>query len=292
MINEQEILKKVLKIEIHAKFFAQQLFTGKYASSFKGKGIEFSEVRPYAPGDDVRSIDWNITARMNYPYVKEFTEERQLSVIFMLDIGASMLFGTSDKLKREFATEVASLLAWTSARNGDKAGLILFSGGIEKYIPPRKGRFHIMRIIREMLYAEPEDRGSDIQGALEFASKVFRKRSIIFLFSDFFSFDSAAKLRILSLRHDIVGLRVTDRAEETLPECGMTGVKDSVSAQSCFADFSSPVSRRIFARRVAAEERMIGSLFSSAGCDLLKLKTDEDYIPPLLNLFRTRSRRR
>jgi len=243
MIDEKEILKKVLKIEIHARFLAEQLFTGKYASSFKGKGIEFSQVRPYTPGDDVRSIDWNITARMNYPYIKEFTEERQLSVVFMLDIGASMLFGTSDKTKREFASEVASLLAWTSARNGDKAGLILFSGGIEKYIPPRKGRFHIMRIIREMLYAEPGDRGSDIQGALEFASRVLGKRSIIFVFSDFFGFDTAHELSILSAKHDVVGLRVRDNAEEKLPGCGMIRIKDSESARSCFADFSSSPAR-------------------------------------------------
>jgi len=292
MIDEKEILKKVLKIEIHARFLAEQLFTGKYASSFKGKGIEFSQVRPYTPGDDVRSIDWNITARMNYPYIKEFTEERQLSVVFMLDIGASMLFGTSDKTKREFATEVASLLAWTSARNGDKAGLILFSGGIEKYIPPRKGRFHIMRIIREMLYAEPEARGSDIHGALEFASRVLRKRSIIFVFSDFFSFDTAHKLSILSAKHDVVGLRVRDNAEEKLPGCGMVRIKDSESARSCFSDFSSYSVRKIFSERVRAEELMLISLFNSAGCDLLKLNTGEDYVPPLLNLFRTRSRRR
>ncbi|MCD6312117.1 MAG: DUF58 domain-containing protein [Elusimicrobia bacterium] len=292
MINEKEIFKKVLKIEIHARFLADQLFTGKYSSSFKGKGIEFSEVRPYAPGDDVRSIDWNITARMNYPYVKEFTEERQLSVLFMLDIGASMHFGTTDKSKREFASEVASLLAWTSARNGDKVGLILFSGSVEKYIPPRKGRFHIMRIIREMLYAEPEGRGSDIQGAVEFASGVFRKRSIIFLFSDFFGFDSARKLKILSARHDVVGLRVRDRSEEKLPDCGMAAVKDSESAKNFFVDFSSPAVRKIFSERVRAEELMLDSLFHSAGCDLLKLNTDKEYIKPLLNLFRTRSRRR
>ncbi|MBA3066471.1 DUF58 domain-containing protein [bacterium] len=292
MINEKEIFKKVLKIEIYARFLAQQLFTGKYASSFKGKGIEFSEVRPYTPGDDVRSIDWNITARMNYPYIKEFTEERQLSVLFMLDIGASMHFGTSDKSKREFASEIASLLAWTSARNGDKAGLILFSGAIEKYIPPRKGRFHIMRIIREMLYAEPNGRGSDIHGALEFASRVFRKRSIIFVFSDFFGFDTARKLRILASRHDVVGVRVRDKSEETLPNCGIVRIKDSESARSSYADFSSPSSRKIFSEKARAEGLLLSSLFNSAGCDLLKLDTEKDYISPLLNLFRTRSRRR
>ena len=292
MISEKEILKKVLKIELCARFLAQQLFTGKYASSFKGRGIEFSEVRPYMPGDDVRSIDWNITARMNAPYIKEFTEERQLSVVFMLDIGASMHFGTSQKMKREYASEVASLLAWTSSRNGDKAGLILFSAGIEKYIPPRKGRFHIMRIIREMLYAEPSSRGSDIQGALEFASRVFRKKSIIFIFSDFFTMDDARKLRILSSKHDVIGLRVRDRAEIRLPASGMARIKDSVSARSCFADFSSYSSRKIFSERIDAEERMLDSLFNSAGSDLLKLTTDDDYVPPLLNLFRMRSRRR
>ena len=203
-----------------------------------------------------------------------------------------MHFGTSQKMKREYASEVASLLAWTSSRNGDKAGLILFSAGIEKYIPPRKGRFHIMRIIREMLYAEPSSRGSDIQGALEFASRVFRKKSIIFIFSDFFTMDDARKLRILSSKHDVIGLRVRDRAEIRLPASGMARIKDSVSARSCFADFSSYSSRKIFSERIDAEERMLDSLFNSAGSDLLKLTTDDDYVPPLLNLFRTRSRRR
>jgi len=292
MLTEKEIFKKILKIEIYTRFLASQLFTGKYTSSFRGKGIEFAEVRPYSVGDDVRNIDWNITARMNYPYIKEYTEERQLSMVFLMDISASMHFGTGSRSKRELVSEVASLLSWTAAKNGDKAGLILCTDGIEKYIPPRKGRFHILRIIREMLYSRPESRASNLSSALEFATKVFRKKIIIFVFSDFFGFDGDRELRILSRKHDVIGVRVLDPGEVNLPPCGISSLKDTETGRRHFANLSSDFVRKKYGDYVNDEDTRLKKLFSSAGCDLLQLGTERDYITTLLNFFRSRARRR
>ncbi|PIU18882.1 MAG: DUF58 domain-containing protein [Elusimicrobia bacterium CG08_land_8_20_14_0_20_44_26] len=292
MLTEKEIFQKILKIELYTRFLADQLFSGKYTSSFKGRGVEFSEVRPYVAGDDIRSIDWNITARMNYPYIKEFVEERQLSILLLIDLSASMYFGTGEKLKRELISEVASLLSWTALRNNDKVGLILFTDRIEKYIPPRKGRFHVLRIIREILYFNPVGRHSDISCAMDFASRIFRKKSIMFAFSDFFGGVPEKFIKILSKKHDFIGVRILDAAEEKLPSCGICEIKDTETGKTSFVNFSSPAVRKKYDNFFASESEAIKKIFSSAGCDLLFLRTDKEYIPALLNLFRSRARRR
>jgi len=291
-MDDKEIFKRVLKIEIYTRFLADQFFTGRYTSTFKGKGIEFAEVRPYVPGDDIRSIDWNITARMNAPYVKEFVEERQLSIILLIDLSASVHFGTTEKFKSELISELASLLSWTAVRNNDKVGLILFTDRVEKYIPPRKGRFHILRIIREILYFKPEHRGSGVSQAMEFANRVFRKKSVVFCFSDFFLMDFEKQLRILSSRHDVVGVRVLDPKEVELPNCGICEVKDTETGEAAFMNFSAGHVREKYKMFFDAERERLKKIFSKSSCDLLELTTDKEYITTLLNFFRARAKRR
>ncbi|MFH1958490.1 MAG: DUF58 domain-containing protein [bacterium] len=291
-MDDKEIFRRVLKIEIYTRFLADQFFTGRYTSTFKGKGIEFAEVRPYVPGDDIRSIDWNITARMNAPYVKEYVEERSLSIILLIDLSASVHFGTTEKFKRELVSELASLLSWTAVRNNDKVGLVLFTDRVEKYIPPRKGRFHILRIIREILYFKPEHRASGISQAMEFASRVFRKKSIVFCFSDFFDADFEKQLRILSSRHDVIGIRVLDPKEIELPGCGICEVKDTETGDVSFLNFSARTVREKYKIFFDGERARLKKIFAGASCDLLELRTDREYITTLLNFFRARAKRR
>ncbi|MCD6412806.1 MAG: DUF58 domain-containing protein [Elusimicrobia bacterium] len=292
MEDEKEIFRKILKIDIYTRHLADQFFAGKYTSTFKGKGIEFAEVRPYVVGDDVRNIDWNITARMNFPFVKEFVEERQMSIVFIIDLSASVRFGTIEKFKRRLFSEISALLAWTALRNDDKVSLILFTDEVERYIPPGKGRFHILRIIREILYFNPRGRGSSVSSALEFASRIFRKRSVVFVFSDFFEQNFEKELRILSRKHDVIGVNVRDPREIDLPDCGLCRVKDPETGGEFLVDFSNYLLRKRYADFVASEKERLKKLFSSVGCDLLSLRTDEEYIPHLLRFFNSRAKRR
>jgi len=293
MIDEKEILKKITKVEIYTRFLADHFFAGRYSSSFKGRGIEFANVRPYVFGDDVKTIDWNITARMNYPFVKEFVEERQLSILFLVDLSPSMLFGTGEKTKREFVTEIVALLSWTAIRNNDKVGVAFFTDRVEKYIPPRKGRFHILRIIRELLYFNPSEEGSSVSSALEFASRVSKKRSVVFCISDFLNAQNIEKnLRILRHNHDVIGIRVLDPKEEILPDCGLCEIADTETQETLLLNLSSYSTKKAWEKYAKEDEERIKKTFARASCDYLKMDVEKDYIAELLKFFKLRAMRR
>jgi uncharacterized protein (DUF58 family) len=267
------------------------MFAGQYHSVFKGRGMNFEEVREYAPGDEIRSIDWNVTARMNAPYIKKYTEEREMTVMLLVDVSASGIFGSVELSKRELAAEVASILAFSAINNNDKVGLILFTDRIELFIPPKKGRLHTLRLIREMLYFEPEGRGTDLAGALDYLNLVVSRRSVVFMISDFLAPDFTKALTVSSKRHDLVAMPVIDKGESELPNVGIITLEDAETGEQIDVNTSSKAVRR--ALREINDDRLadLEYLLRSRRVDIVRLTTTEDYLISLRNFFEQRERR-
>ncbi len=291
-MDTRELIRKVRKIEIKTRGLSRHLFAGEYLSAFKGRGIAFSEVREYQYGDDVRSIDWNVTARLNQPYVKVFEEERELTVLIMADISQSSLFGTVHDTKRALMTEISAVLAFSAMLNKDKVGAILYSDRVEQYIPPKKGRSHILRIIREFLEAQSEGRGTSTLSALEFMMNVMKKRAIVFLLSDFAEEGYADALRHAARRHDVVGIRMYDQREEQLPSGGLVPVRDLESGQISWVDLGSGRFRRAYEQHYRNRVAYFRESFARSGADTLDVATGSDYVKALLGFFRQRDKRR
>ena len=286
---DEDILKKVRKIEIKARGLSQQMFSGEYHSAFKGRGMAFSEVREYQYGDDVRNIDWNVTARLAHPYVKIFEEERELTVMLQVDVSGSNRFGTHNQFKEELAAEVAATLAFSAIANNDKVGVILFSDRIEKFIPPKKGRSHILRIIRELITFRPESNGTDIGQALGYFTNVIKKRCTTFLLSDFYDTGYTDALKIATGKHDIVALRLVDRREQELSNLGLIKFYDPESTETVWVDTGSASVRRVVNARQAEHERQVEETMKRYGVDMATIYTGEDFVKPLRNLLSRRN---
>lgn len=283
-----ELLKKVRKIEIRSRGLTRQIFAGEYHSAFRGRGMAFSEVREYQFGDDIRSIDWNVTARFGHPYVKIFEEERELTVMLLVDVSRSGDFGTVSSTKRELMTEIAAVLAYSVIANNDKVGLMLFSDRVEKYIPPKKGRGHMLRIIREMLSYEPQVSGTSLAEPLRYLTNVIRKRCTAFILSDFMAPPFVESLRIASGKHDMVALRITDRREKEIPDVGFMKVTDPETGRENWIDTSSARIRKEYASLWKRHDETVSNTFVSCGVDVATISTGEDYIKPLISLFKHR----
>ena len=286
---DEEIIKKVRKIEIKARGLSQQMFSGEYHSAFKGRGMAFSEVREYQYGDDVRSIDWNVTARLAHPYVKIFEEERELTVMLLVDVSGSGRFGTHNQFKEELAAEVAATLAFSAIANNDKVGVLLFSDRIEKFIPPKKGRSHILRIIRELITFRPESNGTDISQALGYFSNVIKKRCTTFLLSDFYDRGYADALKLVAGRHDLIALRLVDCREERMENLGMVKFYDPESTQTLWVDTGNAAVRRAVDARMDSHTREVEDTMRRYGVDMATMHTGEDFVKPLRTLFARRS---
>ncbi|MBT5089516.1 MAG: DUF58 domain-containing protein [Flavobacteriales bacterium] len=291
-MSTSSLLKKVRKIEIKTKGLSNHIFAGEYHTAFKGKGMAFSEVREYQPGDDIRSIDWNVTARYKAPFVKVFEEEREMTVMLLIDVSASGNFGTQEQFKRELATELAAILAFSAIKNNDKVGVIFFTNKVEQFIPPKKGKSHILRIIRTVLAFEPKGKGTDIAGVLEYFSTVIKKRSICFILSDFMSKEFDRPLKIASKKHDLVALRIHDTREDTLPNVGLVPMQDAETEKMLFVDTSSKKVRDNFAKNRTQAIEKLYKLFPASGVDLIDITTGTDYVKPLINFFKTRGKRK
>lgn len=283
-----ELLKKVRKIEIKTKRLSKHLFAGQYHSAFKGKGMTFSEVREYQYGDNLRDIDWNVTARFNHPFVKVYEEERELTVILLIDVSASRIFGTRNQLKDDLITELAALLSISAISNNDKIGVIFFSDRIEKFIPPKKGKTHALRIIREMLDFEPQGKGTNISEALRYLTKVIRKRCSAFLISDFMDDDFQDAVSIAGRKHDLIALKIYDQRETEMPSLGLIRLKDAESGKERWIDTSSRSEREFYKQHWLQQDKMQEAVFKRAGINYCKLQTGEDYVKPLIQLFKTR----
>lgn len=283
-----DIIRKVRKIEIKTKSLTQNIFAGEYHSAFKGRGMAFSEVREYQVGDDVRNIDWNVTARFNHPFVKVFEEERELTVILLIDVSNSGSFGTKSQFKQELITEIAAVLAFSAINNNDKIGVILFSDSIEKFIPPQKGRKHILRIIRELLDCNPKGKGTNISEALRYLTNAIKKRSTVFVISDFIDSDFSKALRIARYKHDLVALRVYDRHEAELPNIGFVKFMDTESQKVEWVDTSSAKVRKHFRAKWKQYDQNLNETFRKTGVDWASVTTGHDYVKPLIQLFKRR----
>ncbi|MEE9147914.1 MAG: DUF58 domain-containing protein [Candidatus Tectomicrobia bacterium] len=286
-----DLLKHVRQIHIRTRRLVYDVFAGQYHSTFKGRGMEFAEVREYVPGDDARTIDWNVTARLGQPYVKQYVEERELTVMLLVDLSASGQFGSVRKLKTEIATELCAVLALSAITNHDKVGLILFTDRIEKFIPPQKGKHHVLRVIREVLYFQPQRRGTDVGLALEYLRTISRRRSVSFLVSDFLASDYETPLRIAHRRHDIIPISITDRRELSLPRLGFMTLQDLETGAYLVVDTSSAAVRRQYQQRREAAVAQRRQLFRSLGIDAIEVHTDEPFITPLMRFFRQREQR-
>jgi len=291
-MNTSALLKKVRRIEIKTRGLSNHIFAGEYHTAFKGTGMAFSEVREYQPGDDLRSIDWNVTARYNAPFVKVFEEEREMTVMMLVDVSASGNFGTSEQFKRELATELAAILAFSAIKNNDKVGVIFFTDKVEQFIPPKKGKSHILRIIREILAFQPNGKTTDIAGALEYFNSVIKKRSICFILSDFISPAFDKPLKIASKKHDLIGLRIHDKREDSLPNIGLVPMQDAETEEMILVDTSNKKMRADFSKNRLKKTESLKKLFPASGVDLIDITTGTDYVKPLINFFKTRGRRR
>ena len=288
----EELMRQVRRLEIMTSRAVNEAFAGEYQSAFRGRGMEFDEVREYQPGDDVRSIDWNVTARTGRPFIKRYVEERELNVVLMVDLSASGAFGTAQRLKKETATELAAVLAFAATRKNDRISLVGFTDEVELFLPPRKGRRHVLRVIRELVNFEPVLAGTNIAGALEHVTHLLNKRSVIFLISDFLDDDYERPLRLLHRRHDVVALRVVDPREETLPPAGLIDVIDAEQGRIFTIDASSPRVRRKFAADARARAQAHQNIMRRLGVDHATITSGEPYTQTLLQLFRRREHRR
>ncbi len=286
-----ELLRKVRRIEIRSRRLVNNLFVGQYHAVFRGRGIEFSEVREYVPGDDVRTIDWNVTARLGAPFIKKFVEERELSVLLLVDVSASGAFGTAAQTKREIAAEITALLALSAIDNQDRVGLLAFSDQIEKYIAAGKGQRHVLRVVRELLSLQPRGRGTSIGAALDYASKILNRRSVIFVVSDFVdNADYERQLRVLARRHDVVAITITDPRELELPDIGLLELQDAESGENIVIDSSDPQVRDYYRRQVDAQREQRQRLFRRNSIDAIEVSTASSYVEPLMAFFRRRER--
>lgn len=287
----REILKKVRRIQIFTTRMVQDVFAGEYQSVFKGRGMEFEEVREYQPGDDVRTIDWNVTARTGNPYVKIYREERELTVMLLADVSASGAFGTVRQRKADLIAEFCAVLAFAAINNNDRIGLILFTDRVEKYIPPKKGVTHVLRVIRELLYHSPRGRGTDIAVALEFLSRVTTRQTVSFLVSDFFASGYERALGIAAKRHDLIAVAVSDPRERSLPDVGIMELEDPETGERAAVDTGDRGLREAFARITAGREQARDELFASRGIDCIRVDTAEPYVKELMRFFKARERR-
>jgi uncharacterized protein (DUF58 family) len=290
-METSELLKKVRQIEIKTRGLSRNIFAGEYHSAFKGRGMAFAEVREYQFGDDIRNIDWNVTARYNHPYVKVFEEERELTVMLLIDVSGSRDFGTAEKLKKNVITEIAAILSFSAIQNNDKIGVIFFSETIEKFIPPKKGKSHILRIIRELINFQPEKRGTDITEAVRYLTNAIKKRCTAFVISDFMDEKPEIEqaLSIANNKHDVVALRIYDRREQELPPIGMVKLKDAETGKYIWVDSSSSRTRKLYSDWWKKQDKRLDSLFIKCGVDYTSVNTSEDYIKSLVALFKKRA---
>lgn len=287
----KDILKQIRQIEIRSGKLVNEIFAGQYSSVFKGRGMEFNEVREYMPGDDVRTIDWNVTARYGRPFIKKFVEEREMTVILLVDASASQKFGTVSKFKSELAAEISSVLAFSAIKNNDRVGMVIFTDKIEKVILPKKGRNHILRLVREILFFKPEGRGTDIAQALEYLNEVWRRKAVVFLVSDFndSGFDKA--LRVTSRKHDLVALDISDPREKLIAGAGLVDMEDPETGKRVIVDTDDREFTDNYAAKINAKQETLEKTFNSAKMDYINLSTDKSYIMPLIQFFKRREKR-
>ena len=287
-MDTKELLKKVRKIEIKTRRLSDHIFGGEYHSTFKGRGMTFYEVRQYQFGDDVRNIDWNVTARTNQPHVKVFEEERELTMVLMVDISGSELFGTEQQFKNEIITEISATLAFSATQNNDKIGLILFSDEIELYIPPKKGRSHVLRIIRELIELKPKSKGTNIAEALKFMRNVMKKKAIVFVLSDFIADDYKQTLKIAANKHDVTGIRIYDKSEETIPNLGIVQMQDQESGELMLVNTTSKKVRQNYNKFYNDKVSYYKDSFAKSGAGTIDCRVDESYVKKLLGYFKRR----
>ena len=290
-METSDLLKKVRKIEIKTRGLSNQIFSGEYHSAFKGRGMAFSEVREYQYGDDIRAIDWNVTARFNHPYIKIFEEERELTVMLLIDVSGSNEFGTQKQLKQEVITEVAAVLAFSAIQNNDKVGVIFFSNKIEKFISPKKGRSHILRIIRELIDFKPDNKETSITEGLRYFRNAIKKRCTAFLISDFIDNKFEDAMKISNRKHDVIAVRILDKRESEIPSIGLMKVKDAETGEIKWIDTSNAEIRKNYSKWWKEKEQKLKEIFNKSGVDFVNIKTEEDYIKPLSSLFRKREAR-
>lgn len=287
----REIIKKIQRIRIYTNRMVSDVFAGEYQSVFKGRGMEFEEVREYQPGDEVRDIDWNVTARMGRPFVKKFVEERELTVMLLVDASASSQFGTRCRFKSELAAELCAVLAFSAIRNKDRVGLIVFTDRIEKFVPPRKGSRHVLRVIREVLYFKPEGKKTDIALALDYLNKVTTRRTVAFLVSDFQVSGYEQALRIANKRHDLISVMITDPREEEIPPVGFIRLRDAESGEEILVDSRDQNLHRFYRERSRKEKEDTLKIFRAGNVDCIRVSTDKPYVTELMRFFRQRERR-
>ncbi len=287
----KEILKKVKRIEIQTRGLVNDVFSGEYHSVFKGRGMEFAEVREYQIGDDIRTIDWNVTARMGHPFVKVFDEERELTVMLVVDVSSSSDFGTVEQMKGEIAAEICALLAFSAIKNNDKVGLIIFSDRVEKYVAPKKGKSHVLRVIRELLYHKPQGHQTNITEALEFLSRVTQRRAVVFLVSDFIASGYEKALQIANKRHDLVTITITDPREQVLPSIGLVELEDAETGETFLVDTGDADLRDEFSSQAEQRKQDRESVFKSMNIDTVNINTQQSYIDPLIRFFKMRAKR-
>jgi len=286
-----EILKKIRRIEIISKKTSKEIFAGEYHSAFKGRGMEFSEVREYIPGDDIRFIDWNVSSRMGKFYVKQFVEERELTVILAIDLSASLNFFSGTKSKKEIAAEISAIISFTAMLNNDKVGLLIFTDKIEKFIPPKKGKIHLLRILREILTFEPEGKGTSIDNGLVYLNKVIKKKAIIFLISDFIDQDFSKSLKISSQKHDLIAINISDLREIAPPQKGLFIFKDYESGEEFFVDFNSPEVKKKFIKILNKNQNFLEELFKKYNIDFVNINSEKNYEKPLFEFFLERRKK-
>jgi uncharacterized protein (DUF58 family) len=291
-METSDIIKRIRKIEITTRNMVNDLFSGEYHSLFKGQGLEFSEVREYMEGDSFRQIDWNVTARHGHPYIKKFEETRELNVMFLVDSSASTLFGTRSYLKSELITEIIAVLSFSALNNNDKVGLLLFTDEVEKYIPPRKGKKSALRILRDILYFEPKNVKTSITKAVEYIYRLIKKRSIIFVISDFLDKDYSDSLKLLAKKHDVIALRITDPAENELPNAGILKLQDPETGETMMINSSSSSVRERYSKAIQKQETELIERFRRIKVDMVNLTTDKPYAPELMKFFKFRIRMR
>lgn len=287
----KELARKIRVLQITTRKVVNDVLAGEYGSVFRGRGMEFEEVREYMPGDEIRSIDWNVTARTGHPYVKRFVEERELTVMFLVDLSASGAFGSVHKLKNEIAAELCALLAFSAVKNNDKVGLLVFTDRVEMFIPPKKGTKHVLRVIRELLSFRPRPASTDIEGALDYLGRVTTKRAVVFLVSDFQAEGFERKMRVLGKRHDLIAVTIVDPREVRLPDVGLIELEDSETGETVLVDTSSAAVRKRYERLGREEQARLKDLFNSMGVDQIEVMTDRDYVPKLISFFRAREKR-
>jgi uncharacterized protein (DUF58 family) len=286
----KEVLQKVRRIEIRTRSIVDSILSGEYQSVFKGRGMEFSEVRTYTEGDDVRSIDWNVTARMGQPYVKRYVEERELTVMLCVDASLSGHFGSVERFKDEIGVELCALLAFSAIKNNDRVGLIIFTSEVEKYIPPKKGKNHVLRVIRELLYFRPKKSGTDVSAALGYLSRVLTKKSVVFCVSDFIASGFEAPMRVAGRRHDLIAVSIVDPREKSLPDIGLVELVDPETGATMLVDSSDKSLRSAFAGESDQRRRALSAFFRANGIDEIPIATESDYVDPLVSFFRKREK--